>query len=104
MAHLRQHDAIAAGRYMSIASRGRENMPCSVYARWQSFINAAGIFAGLPFTDARACDDDRYPCPPETGGVGARNFRCTNVARAFGSAAKEVGSATKESEAASRPK
>ena len=25
---------------------------------------AAGIFAGLPFTDARACDDDRYPCPP----------------------------------------
>ena len=27
-------------------------------------ISAAGIFAGLPFTDARACDDDRYPCPP----------------------------------------
>ena len=27
-------------------------------------IIAAGIFAGLPFTDARACDDDRYPCPP----------------------------------------
>src|SRR5215468_4298357 len=27
-------------------------------------ISAAGIFAGLPLTDARACDDDRYPCPP----------------------------------------
>src|SRR5262245_24885968 len=23
----------------------------------------AGLFAGLPSTDARACDDDRYPCP-----------------------------------------
>ena len=23
----------------------------------------AGVFAGLPLTDARACDDDRYPCP-----------------------------------------
>jgi hypothetical protein len=22
-----------------------------------------GVFAGLPLTDARACDDDRYPCP-----------------------------------------
>jgi hypothetical protein len=26
-------------------------------------ITGAGIFAGLPLTDARACDDDRYPCP-----------------------------------------
>jgi len=26
-------------------------------------ITVAGIFAGLPLTDARACDDDRYPCP-----------------------------------------
>jgi hypothetical protein len=26
-------------------------------------ITAAGVFAGLPLTDARACDDDRYPCP-----------------------------------------
>jgi hypothetical protein len=23
-----------------------------------------GVLAGLPLTDARACDDDRYPCPP----------------------------------------
>jgi hypothetical protein len=26
-------------------------------------ITGAGLFAGLPLTDARACDDDRYPCP-----------------------------------------
>src|SRR5258708_14463322 len=26
-------------------------------------ITGAGGFAGLPLTDARACDDDRYPCP-----------------------------------------
>jgi hypothetical protein len=26
-------------------------------------ITGAGVFAGLPLTDARACDDDRYPCP-----------------------------------------
>jgi hypothetical protein len=26
-------------------------------------ITGVGIFAGLPLTDARACDDDRYPCP-----------------------------------------
>src|SRR5262249_14179194 len=26
-------------------------------------ITGAGVFAGLPFMDARACDDDRYPCP-----------------------------------------
>jgi hypothetical protein len=23
----------------------------------------AGLFAGLPLTDAQACDDDRFPCP-----------------------------------------
>src|SRR5260370_27931959 len=27
-------------------------------------ITGAGVLAGLPWTDARACDDDRYPCPP----------------------------------------
>src|SRR5260370_27757526 len=27
-------------------------------------ITGAGVLAGLPLTDARACDDDRYPCPP----------------------------------------
>jgi len=26
-------------------------------------ITGAEVFAGLPLTDARACDDDRYPCP-----------------------------------------
>jgi hypothetical protein len=26
-------------------------------------VTGAGVFAGLPLTDARACDDDRYPCP-----------------------------------------
>jgi len=26
-------------------------------------ITGAGLFAGLPLTDAQACDDDRYPCP-----------------------------------------
>src|SRR5262245_8194735 len=26
-------------------------------------ITGAGVFAGLTLTDARACDDDRYPCP-----------------------------------------
>jgi hypothetical protein len=26
-------------------------------------IAGAGIFASLPLTNARACDDDRYPCP-----------------------------------------
>ena len=26
-------------------------------------ITGAGVLAGLPLTDARACDDDRYPCP-----------------------------------------
>ena len=26
-------------------------------------IAGAGIFASLPLTSARACDDDRYPCP-----------------------------------------
>src|SRR5262245_8078870 len=26
-------------------------------------ITGAGVFAGLPFTGAQACDDDRYPCP-----------------------------------------
>jgi hypothetical protein len=26
-------------------------------------ITGAGLFAGLPLTDAHACDDDRYPCP-----------------------------------------
>jgi hypothetical protein len=26
-------------------------------------ITGAGVFAGLPLPDARACDDDRYPCP-----------------------------------------
>jgi hypothetical protein len=26
-------------------------------------ITGAGAFAGLPLTDAQACDDDRYPCP-----------------------------------------
>jgi hypothetical protein len=26
-------------------------------------ITGAAVFAGLPLTDARACDDDRYPCP-----------------------------------------
>jgi hypothetical protein len=26
-------------------------------------ITGAGVFAGLPLTDAQACDDDRYPCP-----------------------------------------
>jgi hypothetical protein len=26
-------------------------------------VTGAGAFAGLPLTDARACDDDRYPCP-----------------------------------------
>ena len=26
-------------------------------------IIGAGVFAGLPLTDAQACDDDRYPCP-----------------------------------------
>ena len=24
-------------------------------------LTVAGIFAGLPLTDTRACDDDRYP-------------------------------------------
>jgi hypothetical protein len=26
-------------------------------------MTGAGVFAGLPLTVARACDDDRYPCP-----------------------------------------
>jgi hypothetical protein len=26
-------------------------------------ITGAGLLTGLPLTDARACDDDRYPCP-----------------------------------------
>jgi hypothetical protein len=26
-------------------------------------IAGAGIFSSLPLTSARACDDDRYPCP-----------------------------------------
>jgi hypothetical protein len=26
-------------------------------------ITGAGVFASLPLTNARACDDDRYPCP-----------------------------------------
>jgi hypothetical protein len=26
-------------------------------------MTGAGMFAGLPLTDARACDDDRFPCP-----------------------------------------
>ena len=26
-------------------------------------ITGTGVFAGLPLADARACDDDRYPCP-----------------------------------------
>jgi hypothetical protein len=26
-------------------------------------ITGVGTFAGVPLTDARACDDDRYPCP-----------------------------------------
>src|SRR5262245_28466672 len=26
-------------------------------------VTGAGVFAGLPLTAARACDDDRYPCP-----------------------------------------
>jgi len=26
-------------------------------------VTGSGVFAGLPLTDARACDDDRYPCP-----------------------------------------
>jgi hypothetical protein len=26
-------------------------------------ITGAGLFAGVPLTDAQACDDDRYPCP-----------------------------------------
>ena len=26
-------------------------------------VTGAGVFAGLPLSDARACDDDRYPCP-----------------------------------------
>src|SRR6266576_3940209 len=26
-------------------------------------ITGAGLLAGLPLTDAWACDDDRYPCP-----------------------------------------
>ena len=26
-------------------------------------IAGAGILASLPLTNARACDDDRYPCP-----------------------------------------
>jgi outer membrane biosynthesis protein TonB len=26
-------------------------------------ITGAGVFAGLPLPDAKACDDDRYPCP-----------------------------------------
>src|SRR5262249_19760000 len=25
-------------------------------------VTGAGVFAGLPFTDARACEDDRYAC------------------------------------------
>jgi hypothetical protein len=29
-------------------------------------IAGAGIFASLPLTNARACDDDRYPCPIRT--------------------------------------
>jgi len=29
-------------------------------------ITGAGVFAGLPLPDARACDDDRYPCPVRT--------------------------------------
>src|SRR2546429_3336802 len=26
-------------------------------------MTGAGLIAGLPLKDARACDDDRYPCP-----------------------------------------
>src|SRR5262249_23248053 len=26
-------------------------------------ITGAGVFVDLPLTDAKACDDDRYPCP-----------------------------------------
>jgi hypothetical protein len=26
-------------------------------------ITGAGLFAGVPLTNAQACDDDRYPCP-----------------------------------------
>src|SRR5262249_16791639 len=32
-------------------------------------ITGAGIFAGLPLTDARPCDDDRYPCPVGWGAL-----------------------------------
>ena len=26
-------------------------------------VTGAGMFAGMPLTDAQACDDDRFPCP-----------------------------------------
>ena len=32
-------------------------------------IAGAGIFASLPLTSARACDDDRYPCPVRSEGL-----------------------------------
>ena len=30
---------------------------------WVLVIGGAGLFAGLPLSDALACDDDRFPCP-----------------------------------------
>src|SRR5215471_16949298 len=39
---------------------GREGCMLRTFA---IVIAGAGIFASLPLTNARACDDDRYPCP-----------------------------------------
>src|SRR5262249_58777220 len=61
MPHLRQCDATATDPYMPIDGDGRDAV---LSLRTLAIvITGAGIFAGLPLTDARACDDDRYPCP-----------------------------------------
>src|SRR6478736_9969620 len=59
MPHLSQCDAIATG-YPQPPLGGWEGCMLRTFA---IVIAGAGILASLPLTNARACDDDRYPCP-----------------------------------------
>jgi hypothetical protein len=66
-------------------------------------ITGAGVFAGLPLTDARACDDDRYPCPPRLEAL-TQETADAPTQPALLAQPQKTSAQTKESEAASRPK
>ena len=64
-------------------------------------IAGAGIFASLPLTSARACDDDRYPCPIRSEALIQETVQAPDEL-APDQPQKKVGSAAKESQAAGK--